>query len=75
MKMQTVRDFTGRVWYAQNIVIVDLDRMPENANILDHALFKGENWQLRSDLYKHLYDRLIRAYGVYDGYLVIQLYK
>ena len=71
--MQTLREFTGRVWYAQKIVIVDLSKMPEDGNIFDHALFKGENWKLQSVMHRQLMDRWVKACGVCDDHMVIQV--
>lgn len=67
--MQTVREFLNRAWYAQNVAVVDLHRMPENANVLEHALFVGENYKLPDNLA----GCFVKAFGVFDNVLIIQI--
>lgn len=68
--MQTVREFLNRAWYAQNVAVVDLYRMPENANVLEHALFVGENYKLPDNLA----GCFVEAFDVCDNVLIIQIY-
>jgi len=74
----TVKEFTSRLWYAQNIVIItwqQFDKCNDLDEILGKALLKCENWQLRSDVYKKINNKLVDSYGVMDEYLIIEVHE
>ena len=73
----TIRDFTGKLWYAQRIAIIkwkDYDKCKDIDDIRKSSLFFDENYKLRSEVYKSLNDYLVDSYGVIDNILIIEVH-
>lgn len=73
----TVQEFLLKTWYAQEIAIVDtkiiFDVMLGVDDLKEVALFFGENYKTRSDLYKPIMKMEVVGYGVFDNVLVIEV--
>ena len=76
-KMQTVREFTGHLWYTANIIIVDCKTFASDWNIDEikkNALWQGKNNQLLSCTADKICEKTVGAFGVMDNYLIIEAY-
>ena len=62
----TVRDFTLRMWYGQEISICP-------RNHLNKMLFEGTNQALRSDLYKGIKDMEVSSFGADEDKIIIEV--
>lgn len=74
----TVREFTSKMWYAQQIVIItwqQFDRCKDIDEVLGKALLRCENWQLRSEVYREINNKMVDSYGVMDGYLIVEVHE
>ena len=75
--MQTVREFTGRLWYAANIIIVDYKTFASEWSIdaiKKNALWQGLNNQLLSCTADGICNKTVGSFGVMDNYLIIEVY-
>ena len=72
-----VQEFLLKTWYAQKIAIVDtkiiFDVVLGVDDLKEVALFFGENYKTRSDLYKPIMKKEVVGYGVFDNVLVIEV--
>lgn len=62
----TVREFTFRMWYGQDIIICP-------RNHFNKRLFEGTNQALRSDLYKGLKDMEVASFGTDEDKIIIEV--
>lgn len=73
----TVQEFLLKTWYAQEIAIVDtkiiFDVVLGVDDLKEVALFFGENYKTRSDLYKPIMKMEVVGYGVLNNVLVIEV--
>lgn len=85
----TVREFTSRVWYGQEIVIIkwaDFDKIFREdcaipgteqtalERIREKALMTGANHDLRSVTYESVNNMIVDSYGVYENLLIIEVH-
>ena len=74
----TVREFTGRCWYAQQIVIItwkQFDKCENIDDVLGKALLRCKNYELRSEVYREINNKMVDSYGVMDEYLIIEVHE
>ena len=72
----TVREFTGKMWYSQQIAIIkwkDFDKCNGLDEIRKSSLMYGEAYELRSEVYKSLNNYLVDSYGTIDNVLIIEV--
>ena len=62
----TVREFTFRMWYGQNIIICPRDH-------LNKSLYEGTNQALRSDLYEGLKNMTVSSFGADEDKIIIEV--
>lgn len=62
----TVREFTFRMWYGQNIIICPRD-------LLNKSLYEGTNQALRSDLYEGLKNMTVSSFGADEDKIIIEV--
>lgn len=76
----TVREFTSRVWYIQQIIVIkwqEFDKVKDKANIeeiKEKAFMYGANHELSSVTYEKVNNMLVDSYGVIDDYLIIEVH-
>lgn len=75
--MQTVRQFTDRLWYVTDICIIRKDHEPITYPTLTKfrkiALWTGNVSSLRSITAKEVNDRYVDSYGIIDNTLIIEV--
>ena len=74
----SVRELTNKLWYCQKIVIItwkQFDKCNDIDEVLANALFRSENWQLRSEMYKEINNMMVDSFGLMDGHLIVEVYE
>ena len=76
MKFMVLNDLLDKMWYLQDIAIIErkkynvLRESMDLSKFKDQALFSGPSYKANS----HLLNRLVESYGVVDNVFIITIY-
>ena len=79
--MMTLNDLLLKLWYIQNIVVIESDKFDivkdsaDLSRIKDQALFSGPLNKIQSVNNSHLLSRLVKSYGVIDNVFIIIIHN
>ena len=75
--MTTVREFTGRMWYSQPMIIIPWNRLHNETNlekIKERAIYIGTPHELRSVTNANINNMAMDSYGAIDNTIIITVH-
>ena len=75
--MTTVREFTGRMWYSQPMIIIPWKRLRNETDIekiKERSIYIGTPHELRSVTNTNINNMTVDGYGVIDNTIIITVH-
>lgn len=75
--MTTIREFTSRMWYTQQMIIISWKKLHNEIDIEKikaNAIYIGTPHGLRSDNHANINNMTVDGYGVIDNTMIITVH-